>query len=374
MSTDRKLNILVLFDFPWWNAAAYYVYNVVLVLNNLGHTVYFAGKSGTPTWEKLKNSKTKLYDISFYKTSPIKLIQSYSSVKKIVNKEKIDLLLPSVAQGHIVSGIIKKFNSNKIPIIKLCLDNVSPVNNILNKYLHNSLTDYFIFPGQSTKNRYESFFDIRNFKIIHAPIDLRDFLNYNKKSGLRKTLNIPEEKIVVSFIGRFSPEKGIFFLLEIIKKASVKNENLFFILSGSEEQIKYSEVEEVIKAKDLTRKVNILPKQNDVRDLISITDIGLMSSRYSEYICRIALEFMSFKIPVVAPELNVIPEVVKNNITGFVYPLNNSSFASEKILKLADDSDLREKMGNEGFKRIQNRYSLNSFMEEMMAILRKTIK
>ena len=62
MSTDRKLKILVLFDFPWWNAAAYYVYNVVLVLNNLGHTVYFAGKSGTPTWEKLKNSKTKFLD------------------------------------------------------------------------------------------------------------------------------------------------------------------------------------------------------------------------------------------------------------------------------------------------------------------------
>ena len=83
---------------------------------------------------------------------------------------------------------------------------------------------------------------------------------------------------------------------------------------------------------------------------------------------------MSFKIPVVAPELNVIPEVVKDNITGFVYPLNNSSFASEKILKLADDCDLREKMGNEGFKRIQSQYSLNTFMAEMKDILRKTIK
>ena len=374
MSTDRKLNILVLFDFPWWNAAAYYVYNVILTLENLGHQIYFAGKSGTPIWEKLENTNVKFYNISFYKTSPTKLLQSYSKVKKKVNEEKIDCLLPAVAQSHIVSGMINIFTKKRIPIIKLCLDNVSPVNNPFNKYLHNSLTDFLIFPGQSTKSRYEPFFNIRNFKIIHAPIDLEKFLDYSQSRKFKKSLKIPDDKIVVSFIGRFSPEKGIFFLLEIIKKASEQNENLFFILSGSEEQIKYSEVEEAIKVKDLSERVKILSKQDDVRDLLSITDIGLMSSRYSEYICRIAMEYMAFKIPVVAPELNVIPEVVENNVTGFIYHLNDSAFASEKILNLADDSNLRGKMGIEGYNRIQNNYSLTIYKEEVHNILGKIIK
>lgn len=374
MSTDRKLNILVLFDFPWWNAAAYYVYNVILTLENLGHQIYFAGKSGTPIWEKLENTNVKFYNIPFYKTSPTKLLQSYSKVKKKVNEEKIDCLLPAVAQGHIVSGMINIFTKKRIPIIKLCLDNVSPVNNLFNKYLHNSLTDFLIFPGQSTKSRYEPFFNIRNFKIIHAPIDLEKFLDYSQTRKFKKSLKIPDDKIVVSFIGRFSPEKGIFFLLEIIKKASEQNENLFFILSGSEEQIKYSEVEEAIKVKDLSESVKILSKQDDVRDLLSITDIGLMSSRYSEYICRIAMEYMAFKIPVVAPELNVIPEVVENNVTGFIYHLNDSAFASEKILNLADDSNLRGKMGIEGYNRIQNNYSLTIYKEEVHNILGKIIK
>ncbi len=374
MNINQRLKILVLFDFPWWNAAAYYVYNVVLALNNLGHTVYFAGKSGTPTWENLKNTKAKLYDIPFYKTSPIKLLQSYSSVKKIVNEEEIDCLFPAVAQGHIVSGMIKKFMRKRIPIIKLCLDNVSPVNNPLNKYLHNSLTNYFIFPGHSTKNRYESLFEIRNVKIMHAPIDQEKFLNYSQTKELKKSLKIPDDKIVVSFIGRFSPEKGIFFLLEIIKKASEKNDKLFFILSGSEEQIKYSEVGEAIKAKDLSERVKILPKQDDVRDLLSVTDIGLMSSRYSEYICRIAMEYMAFKIPVVAPDLNVVPEVVESGKTGFIYPLNDASLAAEKLLKLSEDINLRNRFGKEGFCRIQNNYSLNFFTKEINNILEIVIR
>ncbi len=374
MSTDRKLKILVLFDFPWWNAAAYYVQNVVLALESLGHQVYFAGKLGTPIWENLKKTEANFYDISFYKTSPKILFKSYSSVKKIVNEEEIDLLLPAVAQGHIVSGMIKKFIKKNIPIIKLCLDNMSPVNNPLNKYLHNSLTDYFIFPGKSTKVRYEPFFNINNFKILHAPIDLGKFLNYNLTNGLEKSLGIPDEKIVVSFIGRFSPEKGIFFLLEIIKKAAEHNEKLFFILSGSEEQIKYSEVTWLIKEYNLLERVKILPKQNDVRDLLSITDIGLLSSRYSEYICRIALEFMAFKIPVIAPELNVIPEVIENNVSGFIYPLNDTSIAAEKLLIMATNVNLSKKLGNEGFYRIQNNYSLNVFTNEMKNIIEKVIR
>jgi len=374
MSSDRKLKILVLFDFPWWNAAAYYIQNVVLALGNLGHKVYFAGKTGIPICENLKDTETKFYDISLYKTSPIKLLKSYSSVKKIISKENIDILLPAVAQGHIVSGLIKKIFKINIPIIKLCLDNVSPVNNLLNRYLHNSLTDYFIFPGQATKSRYKPLFDVRNFKIIHAPIDMEKFLNYSPTNELKKSLKIPGEKVIVSFIGRFSPEKGIFFLLEIIKSASEKNDKLFFILSGSEQQIKYSEVEEAIEAKDLTKKVRILPKQEDVRDLLSITDIGLMSSRYSEFICRIAMEFMAFKIPVVAPDLNVIPEVILNDKTGFIYPLNESSFAAGKILQLAEDISLRRNIGNECYKRIKENYSLRTFENELKNIIEKMVK
>ena len=374
MNTGPKLKILVLFDFPWWNAAAYYVHNVVLALESLGHAVYFAGKSGTPIWINLENTKINLYDISFFKTSPLKLLQSYSSVKKIVNEKEIDILVPAVAQGHIVSGMIKKLNNRRISILKLCLDNVSPVNNPLNKYLHNTLTDYFIFPGQSTKKRYEPLFEIRNFTLLHAPIDLEKFLDYSQTRKFKKSLGIPDDKIVISFIGRFSPEKGIFFLLEIIKYASKKNDKLFFILSGSEEQIKYDEVEKAIKEKDLYQRVKILTKQDDVRNLLSITDIGLMSSRYSEYICRIAMEFMAFKIPVVAPELNVIPEVVENNITGFIYPLNDSFTAAEKLLELAEDINHRNRFGKDGYYRIQNNYSLNIFTNEISIILKNVIK
>ena len=273
-----------------------------------------------------------------------------------------------------MAGIIKKIYNEKIPLVKVCLDNFPPTNIVFNKYLHNKLTDFFIFPGLTTKARYDKIFSIENNKVQHAPLELEEFIDYEQNENLKDKLGIPKNKVIISFIGRFSPEKGIFFLLEIITKALKRSENIFFILSGSEEQIKYEDVNDQLKKSDIQDNVKLLPKMNDVRDLISITDIGILSSRYSEYICRIALEFMAFRKPVVAPDLNVIPEIINHGKSGFIYDLNDVDMAAEFIDKLASNTDLIRKMGKNGFKRIEENYSVKIFTAEIERIIKKVIE
>jgi glycosyltransferase involved in cell wall biosynthesis len=295
----------------------------------------------------------------------------YSNIKKVrhlILNEKVDYLIPISAPGHIIVGIINLISKTRLPIIKICLDSVPPVKNFLNKYLHNSLTDYFIFPGLSTKIKYVAF-TLKKYSIMHAPLDIDTFTDFNPVEDYKNIYGIPKNRIIVSFIGRFSPEKGIFFLLEIIKYAVKELDNIFFILSGSEEQIKFAEVQNQLKIHNIEDKVKILNKVDDVRKIISITDIGILSSRYSEYICRIAMEFMAFKKPIVAPNVNVIPEVVGNYTNGFIYKLNDTSEAAQYILKLSNDSKLRNIMGVNSFLRIQNCYSITVFANQIKEIL-----
>ncbi len=366
------MNILVLYQSPWWNAAAYYTYYLVKALTDNNHKVIFAGSKVSPAAKKINELEVQINDLDLLVTSPFKFISNIKKTKKLIDDERIDLIIPISAPGHIISGILKKIYSKKIPSVKVCLDNVPPTNNVFNRYLHNKLTEYFIFPGMATKARYDKFFNIVNFKVQHAPLELEKFIDYEEKDKLREVLGIPKNKIIISFIGRFSPEKGIFFLLEIISKVLNISENIFFILSGSEEQIKYEDVNNHLNKYNIQNDVKLLPKMNDVRELISITDIGILSSRYSEYICRIALEFMAFWKPVIAPELNVIPEVVVNKETGYIYKLEDSTIAADLILKLSKNIDEREEMGANGFKRIKKNYSLKIFAEEIERIIYKS--
>lgn len=372
---NNKLNVLILFDVPWWNAAAYYTYYIVITLIQLGCNVSFAGKSGTPIWNRLTEMGIRMYDIRFYKPTPLSFLKSYFSVNKAVKNDKINLMIPVSSPAHIICGLLRKLKHTNIPVIKFCFENVAPVNNFLNRYLHKKLTSALVFPGESTKKRYNSIFnpDCGNYKILHAPLDIKAFIDFKVDTKVNPKIGIPENKIIVSFIGRFSPEKGIYFLIDIIKIASALNDELYFILSGSEEQIKYSDVKKVIEENHLSDKVAIIKKLNDVRDLLAVTDIGIMSSRYSEYICRIAMEFMAFRIPVVAPDLNVIPEVIDDNVSGFIYPLNDSAFAAEKIIELAGSVQIRKKMGLNGLNKVQQDYSLARFSAELQNILKKVL-
>lgn len=362
------MNILVLFQSPWWNAAAYYSYNLVKALQQNSHKTIFVGDSDLPAVKKIPELGIKVYHLNLFVNSPFKFLSNIRRIKKIISDENIELLIPISAPGHIIAGIMNKFYKLNNPIVKVCLDNMPPASNILNRYLHNKLTDYFIFPGNATKKRYDKIFNIAKYKILHAPLDLKEFTNFYSNSNVKKELNIPVNKTIVSFIGRFSPEKGIYFLLDIIKYAIEKTDNIFFILSGSEEPIRHTEISGILTGKGLENSVKIVDKAEDVRNLISITDIGLLSSRSSEFICRIAMEFMAFGKPVVAPDLNVIPEVVENDVTGFIYNLNDSKMAAEVTIRIAKNGELCKNMGLNGFERIKNVYDITVFQKELEKI------
>jgi len=367
------LKILVLYQSPWWNAAAYYTFNVVKALYQMDHKIFFVGKADTPLAKEISRFEPNITDIDLFTYSPITLPKYYKQIKKIIVENQIDVVIPVSAPGHIFIGLIKKYSIKSLPVLKICLDNVPPVNNFFNRRLHNKLTNYFLFPGHATKKRYDKIFRIENFKILHAPLDLKGFMNFSAKENTRKNFGIPEDKILVSFIGRFSPEKGIFFLLNIVNELKQKSDKMYFLFSGQEGQIKHEEVIKKLDEKGLHDFVKIINKVDDVRDLISITDIGLLSSRYSEFICRIAMEFAAFKIPVVAPELNVIPEVVEHEKSGFIYELNNAKKAAEYLIVLAEDKELRKNFGENGFERISKVYSLEKFEKEFENILTQLI-
>ena len=363
------MNVLVLYQSPWWNAAAYYTFNVVKALKQSNHNIIFAGRDDTPLAREISHFDIKINDIDLFTYSPFKLISNIRQIKKLIIENHIDVVIPVSAPGHILIGLNKKIRIKSLPILKVCLDNVPPVNNVFNRHLHNKLTNYFLFPGLSTKKRYDKIFSINKYKILHAPLDLNEFSNYLSNSKIKKNLGIPNNKIIISFIGRFSPEKGIFFLVDIVKKAVEKSDKVFFLFSGIEGQIKHSDALKEVEESGLQEFVKIIDKVDDVRDLISITDLGLLTSRYSEFICRIVMEYMAFKVPVVAPDLNVIPEVVEDNKTGFIYDLNDSNSAVEYILNLTEDKELRKQMGESAFERLNEFFSLVNFKKELEDIL-----
>ena len=80
-----------------------------------------------------------------------------------------------------------------------------------------------------------------------------------------------------------------------------------------------------------------------------------------------AIQYMAMGIPVLAADVGALPSVVPHGETGFVYR-NGAEFAGY-ARQLADDPELRQRMGAAGRERVAAHYSLHGWVDAIAAVL-----
>jgi len=78
--------------------------------------------------------------------------------------------------------------------------------------------------------------------------------------------------------------------------------------------------------------------------------------------------------PVVASAVNGIPEIVKDGETGFLVEPGDPSALAAAIRRLADDPDLRARMGEAAAKDAADRFTVNRMLDEVDALYRRLLK
>ena len=86
------------------------------------------------------------------------------------------------------------------------------------------------------------------------------------------------------------------------------------------------------------------------------------------------LEAMEFKLPIVASGVGGVTAEIKDGENGFVCEPGNTKAFVESISKLLDDSDLRKRMGEDGYRKFNDKFTLRKFEESMGDILNDCLK
>ncbi|WP_251518633.1 glycosyltransferase family 4 protein [Staphylococcus sp. HKU1] len=181
-----------------------------------------------------------------------------------------------------------------------------------------------------------------NYLHISNGIDLDSKFNFDKMNKynldkLKKDLNIKDDDIVVSFIGRLVKEKGILDLLESYDKLTSKNVKYLIIgdLPSSERD------SETIKLIDNYRKnKNIIftGQISNINEHLAISDIFCLPS-FREGMPRSIIEAMAMKNAIIATNIRGSREEVIDGETGFLVPLQSSKFIANKVDELVNDSE-----------------------------------
>ena len=93
-----------------------------------------------------------------------------------------------------------------------------------------------------------------------------------------------------------------------------------------------------------------------------------LSTEDSESFGVAVLEASACEKPVVVSRVGGLPEVVEENVTGFVVQNKNIQEAAEALIKLISDKNLREKIGKAGRERVMKFYNWNDNVAQMVKI------
>jgi len=105
-------------------------------------------------------------------------------------------------------------------------------------------------------------------------------------------------------------------------------------------------------------------KVKDVREIISLFDVGVISSVGSETICRVALEYMSMGKPVVGTRINAVPEVVEDSANGLLVEPRNPQKLAEALIELLQDEHKRKRFGEKSRSIVLDKFTLDIFAQK----------
>lgn len=114
------------------------------------------------------------------------------------------------------------------------------------------------------------------------------------------------------------------------------------------------DVRAALDGQGLSEDISFFGVRSDVQDLLPGADVLLVTSR-SESFCLAALEAQACGVPVVAPRVGGIPEVVVHGESGLLYPRGDEEAATRAVVGLLRSQALRHRLGGAG-RRLAQRF------------------
>ncbi|HEY2329992.1 MAG TPA: glycosyltransferase, partial [Verrucomicrobiae bacterium] len=208
------------------------------------------------------------------------------------------------------------------------------------------------------------------FTRIFSGFNLEPFLSATNGLALRKKLGLDESHFVIGKVARIFKLKGHADLLAAFAKIlpQVPHARLLFVGDG----ILRSEIENQVRALGLDGKVIFtgLVPPDDVARYVGIMDC-LAHFSYREALSRALPQALAAGKPVVAYDFDGADEVCLENETGFVIRTGDTGAAAKKLLLLAKDAALRERLGQRGQQFVKENFSVEKMVADQYSVYQK---
>jgi 1,2-diacylglycerol 3-alpha-glucosyltransferase len=359
------------------------------LLKERGHNVIFIGAKSKEHRSHSQHGDIKAYR---YRSLPVPKSNGWNlafptvgELKKIFQAEKINvvhLLLP-------MSGTIVAIKAAKALNIKIVAHSHSQPENLFmdmpkiiqptlgkiwNKYLAwvYSKAELIIYPTEFGRQLLHHLTEKdKNSAVVSNGVNLQ---RYGKREigDFHDRFNIPKDTINITYVGRLFPEKSLHTLIQAIPYIIKKHPKVHVLLAGTGHV--RPKLEKLIQRLRIGQHVTFLGLVSD-EDKILAYNAGdiFVSPSFAELEGMTVLEAMACGKPVIVPdaEMNAAKFFINDN--GFLFETENHEDLAHKVIQLIADSALRQRMGENSLKQVQN-YDINKSVDRLEEVYYSVLK
>jgi glycosyltransferase involved in cell wall biosynthesis len=212
--------------------------------------------------------------------------------------------------------------------------------------------------------------------VMHNGVNLLKFRPGSAGDLIRQRFGLSLDDIVVGFVGGFSVWHGAHLLLDVAPLAAREDKRLrFFMVGGREGNPRFESFRRIVREKGLTevfRFAGEIPREN-VPEHIAAMDIAVIPWATDYGSPTKTFEYMGMAKALVAPRVAALEEVLIHEKNALLVATADVHDMARAIVRLASDRGLRDCLGGNARKAVEEKYNWDRNAAMTVEIARKLI-
>ncbi len=374
---DRKINILYLITSSGIGGSEQNLYRLAVWMRNQGFGVQVCclrergmnarrlEEEGIPV--TCFNEPEKPTAIGFFR--------SILKLRRIINESKIDLVHSFLLRANIEARIVKRLSLRPFALINTQhgISLKKPRSYTFIDRFTSQWYDFFLANSNAVKHFLlaREYIPADKVKIIYHGVDTTKFKpRYISNSNLEVNPLVQSNSMVIGYVGRLHPVKGVRYLIEATYLANQQMNGFKLVIVG--DGIEGPHLKDLVKKYHMENRVCFLGVREDIAYILPLFDILVLPS-LEEGFPTIVLEALASGVPIIATAVGGTVEVIDHGITGLLVPPADVSSLSDSMQQLLKDETLKQQLAVNGRRLVTQKFRNDNELYEIRKLYEEAL-
>lgn len=223
------------------------------------------------------------------------------------------------------------------------------------------------------RNHYLSHNHVPDRKVVRIPlgVDLDRFCPAaNNRAYERRQLGVKPQSLLVGVMGHFGPEKGVDLAVTAFQTAcrTLPDIDAELVILGTGTTDRVALIESLIEP-EFAHRVHLAGFRTDPQRLLGCFDVLLHGAR-GEAFGLVLIEAMASRVPVIAPAVGGIPDIIEHEVSGLLVKQADSDLLAAALSRVLANDSLRRRLADGALDRARAEYNSDLYAKRFERLYR----